>query len=421
MRISTLQAFNNGVHGIQRNYANATRTQEQISTGNRILTPADDPVASVRLLQLEQQQSVLGQYDANLTAAKNSLTQEEVTLNSVNTVLQRVRELAVQAGNGSLDPQDRKAIAAELGEREDELFSLMNTRNARGEYLFSGFQGKTQPFVRGADGSYSYAGDEGQRTLQIASSLNIPISDNGKSIFESVTNAGRLQAVFDNTLTPGSALDVSAPLVQDEVAFAGNPSFPAAGIGIRFTSETEYVIYDLDAPPADPSDLSDPLVLASGKLDGDSDRTDKLVFRGVALQLDGAAVGGEAIDVTLTPDSNKQGLLNTIAGLRKALEEPDTDDGGVRDAVAVSLTNLDHGMVSVDAARGNIGARLNTIETTQTDNEDVTLVNKGVQAELREVDYAEALSRLSMQTVVLEAAQQSYVKIAGLSLFNAMR
>jgi len=68
----------------------------------------------------------------------------------------------------------------------------MNTRNARGEYLFSGFQGKTQPFVRDGAGSYSYQGDEGQRKLQIASSLNIAISDSGKSIFENVTNAGTL-------------------------------------------------------------------------------------------------------------------------------------------------------------------------------------------------------------------------------------
>ena len=125
MRISTIQAFNNGVSGLQRNYADVTRTQEQISTGNRILTPADDPVASVRLLQLEQQQSVLGQYNENLAAANSSLTQEEVTLNSVNTVLQRVRELTVQAGNGALSQEDRKSIAAELGEREEELFALV--------------------------------------------------------------------------------------------------------------------------------------------------------------------------------------------------------------------------------------------------------------------------------------------------------
>jgi flagellar hook-associated protein 3 FlgL len=523
MRISTLQAFNNGVTGIQRNYSNATRTQEQISTGNRILTPADDPVASVRLLQLEQQQNVLSQYDSNLTAAKNSLTQEEVSLNSVNTILQRVRELAVQAGNGALDPQDRKSIAAELGEREDELLSLMNTRNARGEYLFSGFQGKTQPFARGADGSYSYQGDEGQRKLQIASSLNIPISDNGKSIFENVTNAGRLTSAVA-TAQPGSTLSVSAPLVQDEVAFSGNPSFPTGGIGIHFTSGTDYVVYDLAAPPtAFPVvEGESDLVLASGTLDDNQDKSDTLTFRGVHLQFDGVPVGGEGIvvapavsssrtasltdglpealnlritdatafaakfpsgtanfkveladpaligsvnkitifsepivqlepasDGTLSPqdvkalegiglsmtlkenfpagdlsltrvNEQKQGILDTIANLRSALENPANGNIGVRDAVGVALTNLDHGMVSVDAARGNIGARLNTIETTQTDNQDVTLVNKGIQADLRELDYAEALSRLSMQTVILEAAQQSYVKIAGLSLFNKM-
>ncbi len=413
MRISTPQAFNNGVAGLQRNYANVMRTQEQISTGNRILTPADDPVASVRLLQLEQQQNVLSQYNANLTAAKNSLTQEEVTLNSVNTVLQRVRELAVQAGNGGLSAEDRKSIAAELRECEDELLSLMNTRNARGEYLFSGFQGKTQPFVRAADGSYSYQGDEGQRNLQIASSLNIPISDNGKSIFENVTNAGRYRLEVDSSAAaPGSTLSVSSPLVLDEVAVAGNPPFPAAGVGVRFTSETEYVVYDLA--------LSDPNpVLASGSVDGDT--ADELVFRGVMIKFDGMPTGGESVKITLDSSAQKQGILSTIANLRMTLEDPASSNADIRDAVAVSLTNLDHGMASVDAARGNIGARLNVIETTQTDNEDVALVNKAVQAELRELDYAEALSRLAFQAIILEAAQQSYVKISGLNLFNAMR
>jgi len=409
MRISTLQAFNNGVAGLQRNYANATRTQEQISTGNRILTPADDPVASVRLLQLDQQQNVLGQYNANLTAAKNSLTQEEVTLNSVNTVLQRVRELAVQAGNGGLSAEDRKSIAAELTEREDELLSLMNTRNARGEYLFSGFQGKTQPFVRDGEGSYSYQGDEGQRKLQIASSLNIAISDNGKSIFENVTNAGRLEVDDPNSL----GFPVSSPLVSDEIAFSNY-----RGIRIAFDPvvEGKYQVFGM------PKDGGAEVSLGTSNLDNDNDSDDKLVYGGVTLFVGGQPpTGSEILVQGKVPVAEKQSILDTIANLRSALEEPTTSSGGVRDAVAVALTNLDHGMISVDAARGNIGARLNVIETTQTDNEDVTLVNKSVQAELRELDYAEALSRLSFQTVILEAAQQSYVKISGLNLFNAMR
>lgn len=416
MRISTLQAFNNGVAGLQRNYANVTRTQEQISTGNRILTPADDPVASVRLLQLEQQQNVLNQYAENLIAAKNSLTQEEVSLNSANTILQRVRELAVQAGNGALSSKDRASIAAELQEREDELLGVMNTRNARGEYLFAGFQGKTQPFVRQADGSYAYQGDEGQRKIQIASSLDIPISDNGKKTFVNITDAGRLQATPTGAL-PG--LRVGAPLVQDEVAFSGTPAFPPGGIEIEFdtVNPQNYEIRSI-APPA---------VLGSGTLDSDPAKQDKLVFRGVVVNFDGTPAGGELVQITPRQvggvDVQKQGVLDTIAQLRQVLlQAPDSPEGNlqVRDAVALGLTNLDHAMVTLDRVRGEIGARLNIVETTQTDNEDVSLVNKSVQAQLRELDYAEALSRLSFESIVLEAAQQSYVKIAGLTLFSQM-
>ena len=161
MRISTIQAFNNSVSGISRNYADLTRTQAEISAGKRLLTPADDPVGAVRLLQLNQEQALNSQYKSGITAAKNSLQQEETILNSVGTVIHRIREIAVQAGNGGLDASDKNALATELAQREDELLNLLNSRDASGKYLFSGSQGDTQPFVRNPDGTYSYNGDEG--------------------------------------------------------------------------------------------------------------------------------------------------------------------------------------------------------------------------------------------------------------------
>lgn len=411
MRISSQQAFNTGVQGIQRNYAQAIRTQEQISSGNRILTPADDPVASVRLMQLEQQQNMLTQYENNLTAATNSLVQEESSLNSVNTIMQRVRDIAVEAGNGALSQGDRQALAAELREREDELLGLMNTKNARGEYVFAGFQGKTEPFVRNADGSYTYQGDEGQRKLQIASSLSVPISDNGKKVFQNITNAARMDVAF--TPPAGSSLSVSTAMVQDEVAFDGNTGFPDAGIEIRFDAANpkSYEVYEVGGTVA----------LHSGTMDDDDKSHDSLVFRGMVVHLDGVPAGGEVVTITEDNSRHKQGVLDTIHQLREALEHnPDTPQGNrdTRDAVAAAITNIDHAMVTIDATRGDIGARLNVIETTQTDNEDVALVNKTVQAELREVDYPEALSRLAFQSIVLDAAQQSYVRISQINLFN---
>lgn len=407
MRISSLQAFQNGVQGIQRNYAEAIRTNEQISSGNRILTPADDPVASVRLMQLEQQQNMLDQYQGNLTAANNSLVQEESTLNSVNNIMHRVRELALEAGNGALSQHDRQAIAVELQEREDELLGLMNSRNARGEYLFAGFQGKTQPFVRETDGSYRYKGDEGQRQLQIGSSLNVAIGDNGKQVFQNIVNDARLNA--DTTAT---TLTVFAPEVTDEDAFA---SFPAAGVEVHFGDPAD--------DPQTYAVFARPYAAGDTALDsGDIAASQEISYAGVVVEFAGTPADGDKISVTLADE--KQGVLDTIQQLRTALEDNlDTPAGKrkTREAVASALTNIDHAMINIDSTRGAIGARLNVIESTQNSNEEVAVVNAKVQAELREVDYPEAISRLAFQSVVLEAAQQSFVKVSQLNLFDKIR
>src|SRR5690606_7849515 len=167
----------------------------------------------------------------------------------------------------------------------------MNSKNARGEYLFGGFQGKTQPYVQGADGSYSYMGDEGQRKVQIASSQELAITDNGKQIFDRVLNASRLTGNALNSVV-GSTLQMGAPLVSDEVAVA---EFPAEGVEIVFAdadpldpdAPRSYGVYSFPAgDPADPARL-----LQSGRVDELPGRTDSLVFRGVNLFLDGMPAG----------------------------------------------------------------------------------------------------------------------------------
>lgn len=430
MRISTIQAYNNSVGGLQKNYGNVTRTQEQISTGKRILTPADDPVASVRLLQLSQEQSLNDQYKSNITAAKNNLTSEDAILNSVGNILQRVREIAVQAGNGALDHTDRASLATELSQREDELLNLLNSKDASGKYLFSGSQGDTQPYVRNPDGTFTYQGDESQRQVQIASSTTLPISDSGKALFEDVANANRVitGAAAGNT---GSGR-ISAGLVEDKQAYdttfpSSTPPAATDGVGIHFLDDKNYVVYDLKDIPAgydwtttDPAAPSFP-TKAAGTLDDNSATNDFISYGGVKVQLDGQVKGGDSFSINRDPSAEKRSMLNVVSDLRKALQgagDTQADTYAIRDATAVAISNLDAANGQVLTGQGKIGARLNVIDSTETFIDDVKLVNTGVISDLQDLDYAEALSRLSMQSTVLQAAQQSYVKISGLSLFN---
>ena len=250
MRISTIQQFNSGVRGIQDNYSNATRTQEQISSGKRILTPADDPVATVRLLQLSQEANRLEQYSTNMTAANNSLTQEEAILNSVNNVLQRVREIAIEAGDGSKSDADRQALATELEQREEELYNLFNSQNARGEYLFGGYQSSQQPFVKNPDGTYSYQGDEGQRSIQIAGSKYVAINDNGKDLFVSVANVNRVNTEADPANTGTGR--ISLGVVEDKNAY-DNTFYPQGSVSIVIGATGDsYEIVDSAGNPMAP-------------------------------------------------------------------------------------------------------------------------------------------------------------------------
>lgn len=418
MRISTIQAFNNGVRGMQDNYSAVTRTQEQVNSKKRLLSPADDPVASVRLLQLGQEASKLNQYKDNLTAATNSLAQEEGILNSVNNVLQRVREITLEAGNGALDSAGRSALAQELKEREEELYGLMNSQNARGEYLFAGYRSDTQPFVKNPDGSYNYAGDEGQRLIQIGSAKSIAINDSGKSLFVDVSNVNRVDTAAD-PVDPNSTARISLGVVENKSHYDNN-FIPNGAVNIVIGADAaDYEIVD-----ADGNALTPPV---SGALEANASGSYEIRHAGVVVTLDGELAAGDSFSVSpreMTDSGEKRSVLDTVRLLRETLEsDGDSSEQKLqrRDMLSISLQNIDNAMNTVLGVQTSVGARMNVIDSTQLENDEAALINTTVRSGLEDLDYAEALSRLSMESIVLQAAQQSFVKINSLSLFSFLR
>ena len=119
IRISSQQIFNGGINRLQNLNSQINNTQEQVSTGKRVNKPSDDPVAAARILKLDQEVQRIDTYNRNATLATNRLELEESTLDSATDILQRVRELTVQAGSGTLSNNDRASLAAELRQRLD--------------------------------------------------------------------------------------------------------------------------------------------------------------------------------------------------------------------------------------------------------------------------------------------------------------
>ncbi len=203
MRISTSMIFDAGVGAINKQWAGLLHTQQQLASGRRILTPADDPVAAARALEVRQAKDITGQFATNHSNARSALALEETQLANAADLFLRVKELVVQAGNGALTQANRQAIATELRGHYDRLLGMANATDAAGDYLFAGYRSTSQPFSGTIDqlitsgGEITYAGDDGQRRLQVSPSRYLEISDPGSDVFLRIGDgAGGTRSVF---------------------------------------------------------------------------------------------------------------------------------------------------------------------------------------------------------------------------------
>ncbi|MAA71031.1 MAG: flagellar hook-associated protein 3 [Bermanella sp.] len=412
MRISTMQQFNTGLRSILNNQEGTLNTQQQISTGRRVLTPSDDPIASTRILQLQQDISLREQYQSNVDAAKNRLNLEESILEGVTENITRIRELTVNAGNGSMTLEDRTYIAAEIEQRLAALQDLMNTKDSSNTYIFSGFKGETIPFEQRPGGGVIYKGDDGERSLNISNSTTVQTNDTGKALFVDISSAENTFYTRDNEANIGTGF-ITNGFVSDQEAY---DEFYPEDMIIRFNPDGF-----ITPPGPNYSVVSKSDNRPINGLTGQGYKVGaELVVNGANFKIAGQPEPGDSF---LLNSSEKQSVTDTVSGLvegLRSLDDNPEESAALDNLLETTLKNLDFAQTSVSEVRSEIGGRLNTIDNIDNLHQDVDLVSQEVLSNLQDVDFAEAVSRLSLQSFLLEAAQQSFTQINRLSLFNTL-
>lgn len=395
MRISTIGAYQNGLGLMQNLQVALTHTQQQIASGRRILNPSDDPIASSRSLELQESLSRLTQFDRNGSIAKNRLNHEESVLSNIGDLLQRVRELALQANNATQSDESRALIAVEMREHVNQLVEFANQQDGTGAYLFSGNMDGTLPVARNGS-SFSYQGDQGQRLIQIGEGRQIADGDAGSKLFFEIRNGNGIfsaSPAVGNTgggiLGSGSVID---PTQYDRDQYT-----------VRFVDSVTYEVLDSSAA-----------IVTTGSFQSG----DTISFRGIQISIDGQPVTGDEFDVA---PSKFQDVFTTTTALASAVDIAISDNA----SRAAMSNGINAGILGIDQALGNIlevrtelGSRLAAIDSQEDSNGAFALTLQETLADMQDLDYAEAISRLSLQVSTLEAAQKSFVRTQNLTLFN---
>jgi flagellar hook-associated protein 3 FlgL len=418
MRVSTSQIYSTGISGINRQLAETLKLQQQIGAEKRIITPSDDPVAAAQVLQVQQAKDVNSQYSTNIDNAKSALGLEDSQLTSVNDMFAKLKELAVEAGSGSLSAADRSSIALELRARFDELVGIANAKDGVGNYLFAGYQGRTQPFSGTVEGGVTYAGDDGQRALQVSASRLLETSDSGSTVFERISNGN---GTFNTTY--GTNNVSSGPNSGTGTISGGTVSDPAAWVAptsgsytLRFSVSggvTTYQIYD-----GATALLATPGTYTSGQAIPLQQTTPTTVDFGASVTVAGTPANGDSFAIS---PSTSQSLFSTLSNLIQAMEASNTnsaDAARYQMDVSSALNNLDRANDSVLQVRSAVGSRLNEITALQDINSSVGVQYDDQISTLQDLDLVKTYTDLTQKQTNLQAALKSFTAVSQLSLFN---
>lgn len=408
MRISTSQFYDQNIQTMDNQQGQLSTYYQQLSSGTALTTPADNPLGAAQAVQLTMVSATITQYQTNQTAALSSLGLEDKTLSSVTSTLDSITSQIVRAGDGTLNDSDRASIGQALQGYRNQLLNLANTSDGAGNYLFSGFQATTQPFTNSTAGGVNYQGDSGIREAQVADTRQIATNDSGASIFLSVPATGTTPVSAGASANTGTGTIGSASITNPSVAtngdhytitFGGTPAAPT------------YTVTDNTAVPptttaATAFNASNPISLGAG----------------MQVSISGAPNPGDAFTVTPATAPQNTSVFSSLDSLISALKQPADNNttavATLKNALTSALTQVQNSMTNVTVVQASVGGREQELHALQTTTQTNSVQTQSDLSNLTGVDMVSAISKFEQTQSALQAAQQTFVKMQGMSLFQ---
>ncbi|MFW2572314.1 MULTISPECIES: flagellar hook-associated protein FlgL [Legionella] len=409
MRISTNQIFLRGLNGLLTQQAQTLKLQQQLSSQKKIESPSDDPISASKIDLMRQRINAAERMQQNREAAVSALTFEESVLGNTIGVIQRLRELQVQAGSTALSEADRHALGEEAKNLLDQLLGMGNTQDSNGYYLFSGSKTATQPFTRDVNGAFLYNGDETQRLQTISGGLKIATNDNGSDLFMRILNGNTFFTVTPTATPNTGTASVSSGTVYDAAIFV--PDDYTLQFALNSSNQLVVMVSGVSSGSVIPPTglVDDAPVYESGST---------ISFNGIQITVSGEPQVGDSF--AINPARNES-LFSTVARMVDNLNSPfasPIDKAIVQTENNQLLDQFDTALDNIIAYQAQVGARLNQLDVADQVNSDLIETSTETLSSLEDVNLPEVAVKLDLQRIYLQAAQQSFARIQGLTVFN---
>jgi flagellar hook-associated protein 3 FlgL len=214
MRITEGIISGRNLADLQRANAAVAKASQQVSTGNRLSRPSDDPQAVQKALNLRGDLAATAQYMDTASASQGWAQATDDALSDINEVLQRAREAVVQGGNGTMSQKDRDDIATQIDQLIGQAKASGNA-TFDGQYIFAGQKTDTAPYD--PDGADTFNGDTGSIIRTIGPGVSVQLNGSLGSVLGNGSDGKALQVLraIAAHLRGGTAADTNALRTSD--------------------------------------------------------------------------------------------------------------------------------------------------------------------------------------------------------------
>ena len=182
MRVTQGMLSNNMLRNLTNSYAKFNTYFDQLSTGKKISLPSQDPVVAMKGINYRAQVAEIGQFQRNISKVHNWMDNSDAALDKATAAVQKLRELAIQASNGTNDDQALNSIKEEAEQLQEHLIDIANT-NVNGKYIFNGTNTETAPVTKNEDGDILIEHNTSPVMIEVAHGTKLQVNVEGESIF----------------------------------------------------------------------------------------------------------------------------------------------------------------------------------------------------------------------------------------------
>jgi len=406
MRVSTAQFYLQSSQQMSSKTSDVNERMAYLTSGKRVLTAKDDAVSFGTLAGYKNDLANIEKYKRNIDRAESHNNLQEVVFADAEKILDKIKQDMLLANNGRMSTEDLQTLADQVRNSFDQLLDIGNTKNENGDYIFSGYQTELQPFSQQTDGTVSYSGDSGVNEIQVAKNIKIATNQAGDAAFINVANAiGDFSATYPTMPANTSGIAVESATVTDRNLYnvsSGPFTFATDPItnNLTVTDNTPAVVFPvLPALPA-------PYVAGQ-----------TISFQGVDVTLSGNPLPGDSFVLNAQEEISIFDTVNSaIAWMEQGTVSVDQEQHQV-DYNTV-LTQINSAMSHISSRRVDSGVRLQVLDNQKNRHLDAELSTSSNKGKIEDLDFAKAISEFEQAKIALQASQQAFSKVQGLTLFN---